>query len=152
MLIMAKSIAAEKSFNFAKKIVVLCKKLVQDRFNYVLTNQILKSGTSIGANIAEAQKGQSFADFLAKNYIALKEAAETAYWLRLLHETGELDDTVFKELHTDCNELISILTAICKSRFVDKDNKKLKCKKGKDSDVASLIPQPSTLKLSDDTR
>jgi len=120
---MAKSIAAEKSFNFAKKIVLLYKKLVQDKGNYALATQILRSGTSIGANIAEAQRGQSYADFLAKNHISLKEAAETAYWLRLLHETGYISDIVYKELYTECYELIRILAAICKSHTQNSKNR-----------------------------
>ena len=76
---------------------------------------MLRSGTSIGANIAESQQAQSRADFLAKLNIALKEAAETDYWLRLLHATDYMSDAEFHSVHDDCTELEKMLTAIIKS-------------------------------------
>ena len=76
----------EKSILFAVKIIKLCKWLSKEKKEYVVSKQLLRSGTSIGANVAEAQQAQSGADFIAKNSITLKEAAETKYWLRLLKE------------------------------------------------------------------
>lgn len=82
---------------------------------YVLSKQFLRSGTSIGANVAEAQRGQSHADFLAKMSIALKEAHETYYWLRLLYRTEYLSQIQFSSMEQDIRKLLSILTAICKT-------------------------------------
>ncbi len=81
---------------------------------YVLSRQVLKSGTSIGANIEEAQGAQSKRDFIAKMQIALKEAKETKYWLRLFRDTGILDTAKVEKLIDDCGEMIVILTAILK--------------------------------------
>ncbi len=104
----------EKSFLFAVRIVNLHKHLT-GRIEYHLSKQILRSGTSIGANIAEAQQAQSNADFISKLSIALKESAETAYWLRLLNATEQLTDTEYFSLITDCREIEKMLTAIIKS-------------------------------------
>ena len=82
---------------------------------YILSNQILKSGTSIGANIAESECAFSKKDFLAKVYIALKECNETLYWLDLLHETGYLTEDGFRSLWMDCNELRKMLSATTKT-------------------------------------
>lgn len=105
----------DKSFEFAVKIVDLYKYLSTEFHEYVLSKQILRSGTSIGANIAEAQRGQSKADFVAKMSIALKEASETHYWLRLLHRTNYITAEQFERMEQDVLELIRMLTAICKS-------------------------------------
>ena len=80
----------------------------------MVSRQICKSGTSIGANIAEAQRAQSTADFVSKMKIALKEANETQYWLRLLYETKYLTEQEFESIHSDLLEILKILTAICK--------------------------------------
>ena len=103
----------EKSFDFSCRIVYLYKHMVQEQKEYVLSRQILRSGTSIGANVHEAQRGQSRADFAAKMNIALKEANETEYWLRLLYKTEYLSEQQFSSMHHDIDELISILVAIC---------------------------------------
>ena len=108
------NVIADKSFDFAIKIVRLSKKLRESK-DYELASQILKSGTSIGANIAEAQKAQSKKDFLAKMYIALKEANETIFWLRLLYATDILDTETFGELSRDIHEIERILNSITKS-------------------------------------
>ena len=79
-----------------------------------MAKQLLRCGTSIGANVAEAEKGQSKADFNAKMNIAMKEANETYYWLRLLHRTGYLNDREFLSMQKDIREILSIITAICK--------------------------------------
>ena len=112
---MSNSISVEKSFDFAVQIVNLYKVLTVEKREYVLSKQLLRSGTSIGANISEAQRGQSKADFVAKMSIALKEANETDYWLRLLYKTDYVSETQFESLNADINELIRILTAICKT-------------------------------------
>ena len=88
---------------------------MQEHKEYVLSKQLLRCGTSIGANIAEAQRGQSHADFLSKMSISLKEANETYYWLRLLHRTEYLSDPQFESMERDVQEILSILTAICKT-------------------------------------
>lgn len=105
----------EKSFEFAVRIVNLWKYLAKVHKEFVLSKQLLCSGTSIGANVSEAQRGQSKADFNAKMCIALKEANETQYWLKLLYRTEFLTKTQFDSLDRDVSELISILTAICKT-------------------------------------
>lgn len=107
--------AEEKSFLFAVRIVKLYRYLAENQKDFVLSKQLLRCGTSIGANIAEAQQAQSRADFIAKLCIALKEASETDYWLRLLHETDMLDDKAFSSIFTDCQELEKMLTSIIKA-------------------------------------
>ncbi len=104
-----------KSFFFAVRIVKLCKHLRNTKKEYTLSKQLLRSGTSIGANVSEAQQAQSRADFISKLNIALKEAAETNYWLRLLLATDYLNDMEFKSIQNDCCELERMLTAIIKS-------------------------------------
>ncbi len=104
-----------KSFFFAVRIVKLCKHLRGTKKEYTLSKQLLRSGTSIGANVSEAQQAQSRADFIAKLSIALKEAVETSYWLRLLQATDYLNNMEFKSIQNDCCELERMLTAIIKS-------------------------------------
>jgi four helix bundle protein len=105
----------EKSLDFAIRIVKLSRYLRTKKKEYVLSKQILKSGTSIGANIAEAQRGQTKADFVAKMSISLKEANETMYWLMLLYRTDILTTTEYESLYKDLDEILSLLTAICKT-------------------------------------
>ena len=105
----------EKSFRFAVRIVKLCRYLQTEKKEYILTKQLLRSGTSIGANVAESQQAQSRPDFTNKLNIALKEAAETEYWLRLLYETDYLSDKYFKSILADCDEVKSLLVSIVKS-------------------------------------
>lgn len=105
----------EKSFAFSVRIVRLYKHLTQKRHEYVLSKQILRSGTSIGANISEAEYAQSKPDFYAKMSIALKEANETQYWLRLLYASEYINRTEFESLCRDVNELLRLLISICKS-------------------------------------
>ncbi|MBR3077529.1 MAG: four helix bundle protein [Oscillospiraceae bacterium] len=106
---------AAKSFSFSVRIVKLCRILRDQRHMYVIANQLERSGTSICANVTEAKQGQSRADFLSKNSIALKETMETDYWLRLLHETGYLSDREFKSIYRDCDEIRRILASIVKT-------------------------------------
>ena len=108
-------IVQEKSFRFAVRIVKLCKYLREEQKEYIMTKQLLRSGTSIGANIAEAQQAQSKQDFVHKMSIALKEASETNYWIRLLHATDYLNDKAMESMILDCSELEKMLTVIIKS-------------------------------------
>ena len=117
---MERSIICEKSKAFALKIIALYKYLINQKKEFVLAKQILRSGTSIGANAREASRGQSKADFYAKLNISLKEADETAYWLELLHESDYLDDDYYKNLYADNEELIKILVSITKHQKEDK--------------------------------
>ena len=103
-----------KSFDFAVRIVDLYKYLTKTKREFVMAKQLLRCGTSIGANVAEAEKGQTKADFNAKMNIAMKEANETYYWLRLLHRTEYLNDRDFSSMQKDIREILSIITAICK--------------------------------------
>ena len=105
----------EKSFAFAVRIVNLHRHFVKEKQEYILSKQLLRCGTSIGANIAEAQQAQSRADFISKMSIALKEAVETDYWLRLLHSTSYFSDAEFSSIIEDCQEIEKMLTAILKS-------------------------------------
>ncbi len=111
---MKENVIERKSYAFAVRIVNLQKYLVNQKHEYVMSRQICKSGTSIGANVAEAQKAQSTADFVAKLKIALKEANETQYWLKLLYDTDYLTNREFESLHGSLLEILKILTAICK--------------------------------------
>ena len=105
----------EKSFDFAVRIVNLCRYLRDEQKEFVLTKQLLRSGTSIGANVAEAQQAQSRPDFVHKVNVALKEAYETNYWLRLLHATQYLTNKEYESIIKDCAELEKLLIAITKS-------------------------------------
>ena len=110
-----KNVIRSKSLAFAKRIVTVYRYLCEEKQEYVLSKQLLRCGTSIGANIAEAQYGSSRKDFLAKLYIALKECAETLYWLELLASCGYLSDTEYHSLLSDCDELRKLLSSITKS-------------------------------------
>lgn len=109
------SIAKQKSMAFAVRIVRLYQYLCSEHGERVISKQILRSGTSIGANITEALYGSSRRDFVAKLQIAQKEAAETLYWLELLNECEYLTEALFRSLHNDCNEILSIVVATIKS-------------------------------------
>ena len=103
-----------ESKTFALRIIKLYQFLKNEKHVYVLSKQVLRSGTSIGANNAEASSAISKADFKSKSYIALKEARESLYWLDLLHRNGYLTDVQFNSLYTDCEELVKVLTHRCK--------------------------------------
>lgn len=109
---MKENIIQAKSFDFALKILLLCKNSRYNSFDFVLFKQLLRCGTSIGANVEEALGGQSKNDFLAKLSIAYKEGREANYWLRLLHESKILADNDFIQLVGDCNELLRIIGRI----------------------------------------
>lgn len=112
---MSVSIVESKSFDFAIKVYKLYKVLTDEKKEYILSKQLLRAGTSIGANVAEAQRGQSKKDFTAKMCIALKEASETEYWLKLLTAVGVLNENDAQEELYSCIELIKILTSIVKT-------------------------------------
>lgn len=109
------NVIVEKSFDFAVKIYRLVKTLRETSREYDLARQLLRSGTSIGANVAEGVRGQSKPDFISKMAIALKEANETHYWLRLLYKVGLISTEDFNSSLHDVNEIISLLTAIGKT-------------------------------------
>jgi len=104
-----------KSYQLALTLVRVAKALQQEHREFVLSRQVLRSGTSIGANVEEATAAQSKKDFIAKMAIASKEARETHYWLRLLRDSNYLDKKQAGELIADCSELIRLLTAIVKT-------------------------------------
>jgi four helix bundle protein len=112
---MKKSPIKTKSYLLAINIVELYKRLSEQRKEYILSKQVLKSGTSVGANIREAIQAESRADFIHKMCIALKESSETEYWLGLLRDTNYLDEPTFDSLHSECEEVSKLLTAIIKS-------------------------------------
>ena len=107
--------AREKSKRFAVRIVKLYQYLCDEKREYVLSKQLLRSGTSIGANLAEAECAISRKDFLAKVYIALKECAEAKYWLELLRETNYLSEDAYQSIYADCEELRRMLSATTKT-------------------------------------
>ena len=114
------NVVKDKSFAFAVRIVNLYKFLKEEKKENILSRQILRSGTSIGANIEEADGGISKADFSSKISIAYKEAKETHYWLRLLNETGYIDQTSFDSIINDCNEICKLLFSILKTTRIKK--------------------------------
>lgn len=105
----------QKSKAFAIRIIRLYQHLTTEKKEHILSKQILRSGTSIGANIRESIRAQSTADFLSKMQIALKEASETEYWLELLVETDYITEKAGKSLLDDCEELIKLIVAIVKT-------------------------------------
>ena len=109
------SVVVDKSKRFGVRIIMLYRELCRQYHEYDLFRQFLRSGTSIGANIAEAECAMSKRDFVAKMYVSFKECAETVYWLELLYETGYIDNDKFKMLLNDCSELQRMLSAITKT-------------------------------------
>ena len=107
----ANSILRDKSKLFAKEIVFLCRQLRENRIEGVLINQLLKSGTSVGANVHEAQYAQGSKDFISKFEIALKECNESEYWLELLYETNSINENEFKKFQSACIELRRMLVS-----------------------------------------
>ncbi len=116
----ADNVTYKKAYTFAVRIVNAYKFLIDNRKEFVLSKQLLKAGTSIGANIAEANGAISNADFSAKISIAYKECLETKYWLSLLKDTGYIDDKIFQSIFNDADELGKILFSILKTTRIDK--------------------------------
>jgi four helix bundle protein len=110
----------DKSFQFALRIVKLYRYLKEEKKEYVLSKQILRSGTAIGALVRESQHAESKADFIHKLAIALKEANETDYWIELLYQSGYLEEKSYQSIHIDINELLSLLISIVKKTKANK--------------------------------
>ena len=106
---------ADKSMDFAVRVVNFYRQLVSERNEYVMSRQLLRSGTSIGANVREAMSAQTKADFVAKMSIALKECNETGYWLELMTRTSFMTDEQYRSLDSDRREIFALLTSIIKS-------------------------------------
>jgi len=105
----------KRAYQFALRIVKAYKYLTRQQSEFVLSKQMLRSGTSIGAMMREAKFAQSRADFVSKTSIALKEANETLYWIELLHDSEYIDDKTFESIHNEANEITSILASIVKT-------------------------------------
>ena len=112
---MTDSVTLDKSKEFAIRIVKLYKYLRKEKREFVMSNQLLRCGTSIGANLTEALYGISRKDFLSKVSISLKECAETKYWLELLNKTGYLNNNEYKSINDDCTEIIKLLASTVKT-------------------------------------
>ncbi len=112
---MKESIAGEKAYKFALRIIKLYRYLAGKKREFVISKQILRSGTSIGANIEEARFAQSKKDFISKFSISLKEAAETLYWLKLLRDSNEVEEKYIRDIISECNEIIRLLSSIVKT-------------------------------------
>jgi four helix bundle protein len=112
---MKENLVKDKSYLFALRIIKAYKFLSTEKREFVLSKQLLRSGTGIGALIKEAEHAQSKADFISKMSIALKEANETEYWLMLLKDSDYFDEKTFESIHQDCTEVIKILISIVKT-------------------------------------
>ena len=112
---MAESVMLDRAKDFAVEIVNLCRSVQAEKKEYVMTGQLLRCGTSIGANIHEAQYAQGKKDFISKLEIALKEASETGYWLELLYRTNYIDEQLYKSLSAKCTSLRVMLIASCRT-------------------------------------
>lgn len=112
---MKNSVVLDKSMEFSIRIVNLYKYLCYEKKELVISKQLLRSGTSIGANLSEAKYAQSTNDFISKSSISLKETAETIYWLELLYKTGYLTEEQFSSINADATEMIKMLTSIVKT-------------------------------------
>lgn len=113
------TVIQEKSFAFAIRVVNLYRYLCEERKEYVLSKQLLRSGTSIGANVREAKRGQTRADFGMKMSIALKEAEESLYWLELMEATGYLPESQSDSIKMECEEIVKMLVATTKRVYGD---------------------------------
>ena len=112
---MENNVIHEKSLVFAVRIVRLCRYLEEKHHEYVMSKQIIRSGTSVGANVRESRNAQSDADFVSKLSIALKEADETQFWLDVLYRSEAIDEKMYMSLNDDVKELIALLTSIIKT-------------------------------------
>ena len=122
---MGESIVRDKSKRFALRVVKLYQYLCDGKKEFVLSKQLLRSGTSVGANIAEAVHAMSKKEFVAKMNISLKEAAESEYWRELLHESDYISDKEFQSIYNDCIEMKKILVSIIKTTNFNLKNSKL---------------------------
>ena len=120
---------------FSLKIIQSYRYLTKERKEYVMSKQMLRSGTSIGANVHEGKNAQSRPDFCSKMNIALKEATETDYWIDLLHESDYIDNIQYSLLTEDCKKIIAVLTKIVKSVRSSSGAWKLSFKKHRSSNI-----------------
>lgn len=116
---MKENVIKTKSFAFALRVVKLAQYLQKEKQEYVLSKQVLRSGTSVGALVREAEHAQSKADFISKMSIALKEANETEYWIDLLHQSDYIDDSNYQSIYPDIEELLKLLVSIVKTSRSD---------------------------------
>lgn len=112
---MPKSVLRDKSYAFAIHIVKACQQIQKEQKELIISKQVLRSGTAIGALIVEAEFGQSKPDFIHKLSIALKEANETKYWLSIMHDTDYINKNQYEKLDSDCKELVAMLVASIKT-------------------------------------
>ena len=112
---MRNNIIHDKSLDFAVRIVRLCRYLEEEHHEYVMSKQIIRCGTSVGANVRESRNAQSDADFVSKLSIALKEADETQFWLDVLYRSETIDEKIYESINSDIKELIALLTSIIKT-------------------------------------
>ena len=124
-IILEENTVKYKSKKFAVRIINLYKYLCDEKKEFILSKQVLRSGTSIGANIAESETAMSQKDFLAKIYIALKECNETLYWLDLLYETDYITDNQFQSLKSDCEEMRRMMSATTKTMLSNMERNSL---------------------------
>jgi len=117
------NVVRDKSFAFALRIVKLSKYLQTEKNEYVISKQVLRSGTAIGALVREAEQAQSKADFINKMSIALKEANETDYWIELLYQSSEIDNPSYRSIQPEIQELIKLLVSIIKTSKENKHEK-----------------------------
>jgi four helix bundle protein len=132
---MKNNVIQKKSYDFALQIISLYQMLCKAN-EFVLSKQLLRSGTSIGANVEEAQAGQSTADFIAKMSIASKEARETNYWLRLLRDSGTINESEVGSLIVESESIIKILTSIVKTSSKNSLNSKFKIQNSKSKHIS----------------
>jgi len=125
---MKENILIEKTELFAVRIVNLCKYLVTEKRENIMSTQLLRCGTSIGANLSESQCAQSRQDFLAKVYISFKECNETKYWLKLLYRTAYLSEKEYNSINKDCMEILKMLVKVTKTVKENKNGDKEKTK------------------------
>jgi four helix bundle protein len=116
---MKENVSAKKSIEFAIKIIGLYKVLINDKTEFIMSKQLLRSATAIGALIREAEHAESKADFLHKMNIALKEANETSYWLLLLYNGNYIPENIYNDYNNDCLELVKLLASIVKTTKVN---------------------------------
>lgn len=109
---MKENVVLDKAFNFAERAYKLHRYLFTEKKEFILAKQILRCGTSIGANLEEANGAQTKKDFIAKVSIAYKEARETSYWLRLIKQVELIEDIHFESIHKDCQDMIKLLSSI----------------------------------------
>jgi len=121
---MKNNIIKDKSYAFALRLIKAYKFISESKREFVLSKQVLRSGTSIGALVREAEQAQSKADFINKMNIALKEANETEYWLLLLKDSDYIDKKSFESIHQDCTEIIKLLISIVKTTKENYGSKK----------------------------